>query len=88
MRAEPCLFGLDTLVALGFSELPEKDRRTPAVFWTGQAKQTLTFSDAITLVRRHIWRFWILESPRHATALQKLTPKEKHSLIQVLTQAL
>lgn len=88
LRAEPCLFGLYTLVALWFSELPEKDRQTPAVAWTGQAKQMLTFSDAITLVRRHIWRFWILESPRHATALQKLTSKEKHSLLQVLTQAI
>ena len=88
LRAEPCLLGLYTLVALWFSELPEKERRTPAVSWTGSEKQALTFSDAITLVRRHIWRFWILESPRHATALQKLMPKEKHTLLEVLTQAL
>ena len=88
LRAEPCLFGLYTLVALWFSELPEKERETPAVGWTGQEKETLTFSDAITLVRRRIWRVWILESPRHATALQKLSPKEKHTLLDVLTQAL
>jgi hypothetical protein len=88
LRAEPCLFGLYTLVALWFSELPESERRAPAVAWTGSAKQTLTFSDAITLVRRHIWRNWVLESPHHVIAFQKLTPKEKHTLLELITQAL
>lgn len=88
LRAEPCLFGLYTLVALWFAELPEKERREPAVSWTGSEKQTLAFSDAITLVRRHIWRFWVLESPRHAAAFQKLTTKEKHTLLELVTQAL
>ncbi len=88
LRAEPCLFGLYTLVALWVAELPEKERREPAVAWTGCEKQTLTFSDAITLVRRRIWRFWVLESPRHAVAFQKLTMKEKHTLLELVTQAL
>ncbi len=88
LRAEPCLFGLYTLIALWFSELPEHERRAPAVTWTGSVKQTLTYSDAITLVRRHIWRNWVLESPRHATAFQKLTPKEKQSILTLLTQAM
>lgn len=88
LRAEPCLFGLYTLVALWFSELPENERRQPAVGWTGSVKQTLTFSDAITLVRRHIWRNWVLESPRHATVFQKLTTGDKHVLLGLLTQAL
>lgn len=88
LRAEPCLFGLYTLIALWFSELPDSERRTPSVGWTGCVKQTLTFSDAITLVRRQIWRFWILESPRHATAFQKLTPREKYTILEVLTQAI
>lgn len=79
LRAEPCLLGLDTLVALWFSELPESERREPAVGWTGSAKQTPTFSDAITLVRRHIWRNWVLESPRDAIAFLKLTSKETHT---------
>ena len=74
LRAEPCLFGLYTSIALCFSELPEQERREPVVEWTGSVKQTLTFSDAITLVRRNIWRCWVWESPRHATAFQKLTP--------------
>src|SRR6185437_15235915 len=52
LRAEPCLFGLYTLAALWFSELPESERRKPVVAWMGSAKQAPTFSDAITLVRR------------------------------------
>lgn len=88
LRAEPCLFGLYTLIALWFSELPEHERREPVVGWTGSVKQTLTFSDAITLVRRHIWRCWVLESPGHATAFQKLTAKERHLMLGLLTQAM
>lgn len=88
LRAEPCLFGLYTLIALWFSELPAQERWEPVVDWTGSAKQTLTFSDAITLVRRHIWRCWVLESPRHATAFQKLTSQEKHLMLGLLTQAM
>jgi hypothetical protein len=88
LRAEPCLLGLYTLVALWYSELPESERAQPVVGWTGTEKKSLTFSDAITLVRRHVWRHWIFESPRHAPAFRKLSPKEKHSLLDVVTQAL
>lgn len=88
LRAEPCLFGLYTLVALWFSELSEREHQAPVVAWIGSVKQAQTFSDAITLVRRHIWRNWVLESPRHAAAFQKLTRTEKHRLLEVLTQAL
>lgn len=88
LRAEPCLFGLYTLIALWFSELPERERRSPAIKWTGSIKHTLTFSDAVTLVRRNIWRSWVLECPRHATLFQKLTPKEKQLMLTVLTQAM
>lgn len=88
LRAEPCLFGLYTLITLWFSELPESERQATVVGWTGSVKQTLTFSDAITLVRRHIWRSWVLEGPRHATAFQKLTPREKSMILELLTQAM
>jgi uncharacterized protein YerC len=88
LRAEPCLFGLYTLITLWFSELPDSERQATVVGWTGSVKKTLTFSDAITLVRRHIWRSWVLEGPRHATAFQKLTPREKSTILELLTQAM
>jgi hypothetical protein len=86
LRAEPCLLGLYTLVALWFAELPVS--RRPVVPWTGSAKSGLTFSDALTLVRREIWRFWIMESPAHSTAFRKLTTPEKRALLELVTQAL
>lgn len=88
LRAEPCLFGLYTLVALWFSELPGRDRAEPVVAWTGTVKQTLTFSDAITLVRRQVWRLWVLESPGHALAFHKLNPRQQDALLNIITQAL
>lgn len=86
LRAEPCLFGLYTLVALWFAELPEKERRHPVVPWTGMTKQHLTFSDAITIIRRHIWRHWLFESPTYFSVFQKLNPAEKQLILQAVTQ--
>lgn len=88
LRAEPRLFGLYTLITLWFAELPDSERKATVVGWSGSVQKTLTFSDAITLVRRHIWRFWVLEGPRHATAFQKLTPREKSTMVELLTQAM
>jgi len=72
------------LVVLGTAE---NERRNPAVSWTGRIRQTLTFSDAITLVRRHIWQSWVLEHQRHATVFHKPINGEKHLLLDLLTQA-
>ena len=88
LRAEPCLFGLCSLVALRFSELPQAERQTPLVIWTGSLKPNLTFSDAVTIVRRNDWRIWILESPRRAPAIQKLTAQEQPAVLDAVTQAL
>jgi hypothetical protein len=52
MRAAPCLFGLYSVVAVRYHSLPEA-KRTGAVSWPG--KETVTFSDALTAVRRRIW---------------------------------
>jgi len=50
LRAEPCLLALYTLVAWLYAELPMRYRRVRAVAWLG--KVDVTFSDAITAVRR------------------------------------
>lgn len=85
-RAEPCLFGLFSLVALWFSHLPPSQRETPVVQWQG--KQHLTFSDAITCVRQDLWRNWVFKHPRHYAAFEKLNPRERTLVITALTQAL
>jgi hypothetical protein len=51
-RAAPCLFGLYTVVAVLFHALPAA-KRGGSVSWAGKA--TVTFSDALTAVRRCVW---------------------------------
>lgn len=85
LRAEPCLFGLYSIVALWYAALPERDRQNIEPTWTG--KTTITFSDAITLVRRDLWSRWIFATPAFQRVVQKLTPKQKQQLTRTLTVA-
>jgi hypothetical protein len=86
LRAEPCLFGLYTLVALWFADLSKSASGTPNIAWVARVKPASTFSDAIAMVRQQIWRYWVLQCPRHAPALKKLTPRERSSLIQLVAR--
>ncbi len=61
LRAEPCLFGLYTIVVLLYAGLPAPWRRVRAVDWPG--KRDFTFSDAITAVRRWLWLVWVFGTP-------------------------
>ena len=61
LRAEPCLFGLYSVVALWYAALPDRDRDNLEPTWIG--KTIVTFSDAITLVRCDLWRRWIFATP-------------------------
>jgi len=83
LRAEPCLFCLYSVVALWYAALPERDRQNIEPTWTG--KTTVTFSDAITLVRRDLWQRWIFATPAFKLVMQKLTPKQKRQLTRTLT---
>ncbi len=51
-RAAPCLFGLDTVVALIDDATPAA-LRPGALAWPGKA--AVTFSDALACVRRRTW---------------------------------
>ena len=91
LRAEPCLFILYSVVALWYAALPERDRQdlqpTPYFKPVQAGKTTVTFSDAITLVRRDLWRRWIFATPAFQAVVQKLTPTQKRQLIRTLTLA-
>jgi hypothetical protein len=52
LRVAPCLFGLYSVVALLYNELPAS-RRVRSVEWPG--KVGVTFADALTTVRRWAW---------------------------------
>lgn len=53
LRAAPCLFGLFSVVSLLSSALPAGTMALGAVSYRG--KTEVTFSDAITAVRRQLW---------------------------------
>ena len=69
-RAEPCLLGLYSVVALLYWLLPAAEQEQGAVDWEGKA--TVTFSDAITAVRRWLWTRWVFPRVGHADTFAKL----------------
>jgi hypothetical protein len=85
LRVGPCLFGLYTIVAWLYAELPRSGTRVRAVNWPG--KHDVTFSDAITAVRRWLWLEWILTIPGHRDAFQKLAPGFQQILLNGLAPA-
>ena len=60
LRAAPCLFGLYSVVAVLYAELPADATAEGAVRYRGKAE--VTFSDAISAVRRRLWLEGVFES--------------------------
>jgi hypothetical protein len=85
LRAEPCLFGLYTVVVLLYAGLPARWRRVRAVDWPG--KRDVTFSDAITAVRRWLWLEWVFATPSRRGALRKLGGGLRQILFNALAPA-
>jgi Transposase DDE domain len=84
-RAEPCLLGLYSVVALRYWLLAPADQAQGTVEWEG--KQTVTFSDAISAVRRWLWRHWVFPRAGHAQAFAKLPQEFQQLLLSVLAPA-
>jgi hypothetical protein len=84
LRAAPCLFGLYTAVALLFAALPEAKRRG-SVSWPGKAG--VTFSDALTAVRRWLWAEGVVRHAAGGTALEKLPEALQEILFTALAPA-
>jgi DDE superfamily endonuclease/Archaeal putative transposase ISC1217 len=70
LRVAPCLFGLYSVVAVLYTQVPKRHARLRAIEWPG--KNYATFSDAITAVRRWLWQEWIFAIPAHHEAFAKL----------------
>jgi hypothetical protein len=85
LRAEPCLLGLYTVVAWLYHQLPRDLQENGPVVWLG--KDTITFSDAITVVRRWLWQDWVLARPDHRDAFAKLPDPLKETLFYALAPA-
>lgn len=80
-RAAPCLFGLYTVVAVLFHSLPA-GKRAGSVRWAGKA--TVTFSDALTAVRRWVWAEGIFPQAGANTAVAELPPEVRELLLSAL----
>jgi len=85
LRAAPCLFGLYTVVALLYASLPAKYRRLRTLTWPG--KQDVSFSEAITAVRRWLWVEWVFAIPGHQQAFSKLSRPFQSLLLSALAPA-
>jgi hypothetical protein len=85
LRVEPCLFGLYSVVAALYSQLPKRYARVRLVEWAG--KQDVTFSDAITAVRRWLWLEWVFALPGHRQAFAKLSRAFRRLLLHGLAPA-
>ena len=70
LRAAPCLFGLYAVVALLYAELPAEATAEGGVKYRGKA--TVTFSDAISAVRRQLWVEGVFEGHGQTEAFRNL----------------
>jgi hypothetical protein len=65
LRAAPCLFGLFSVVAALYAQLPARYAERVGILWPGKTDRT--FSDASTAVRRWLWFEWAFAAPEHYT---------------------
>jgi hypothetical protein len=84
LRAAPCLFGLYTVVALLYWQLPES-KRSGQVTWPGKAG--ITFSDALAAVRRWLWTEWVFRQLPGGQHLEKLPATVLDTLFTALAPA-
>jgi hypothetical protein len=84
LRAAPCLFGLYTVVALLYASLPAS-KRQGAVSWPGKAG--VTFSDALTAVRRWLWAEGVFREAGGGTVVEKLPQPLQEILFATLAPA-
>ena len=82
LRAEPSLLALYTLVVWLYAELPARYRQVRVVDWLG--KSDVTFSDAITAVRRYLWVEGVFSISGHREAFEKLGRPLRQILLQGL----
>lgn len=85
LRTGPCLFGLYAVIALWYAELPTRWQRQRAV--AKGVNQDVTFSDAITAVRRWLWTEWVFATPGHKDTFAKIPARLRQALLRGLAPA-
>lgn len=84
LRLAPCLFGLYTAVAVLYAALPAS-KRSGSITWPG--KQVVTFSDALTAVRRWLWAEGVFSQVENGTNLEKLPASLREIIFSALAPA-
>jgi hypothetical protein len=79
-----CLFGLYSLAAVLYHALPEA-KRTGAIAWPGKA--AVTFSDALTSVRRWLWGECVFPQAGCDGGLEKVPRPLRELLLAALVPA-
>ena len=85
LRAAPCLFGLYSVVALLYAALPAGAAAEGAVSYRG--KSEVTFSDAIGVVRRRLWREGVFESHGQTEVFENLPLALRGVILEALAPA-
>ena len=86
LRAAPCLFGIYTLVVIMYHRMSARWKETPAITWIG--KDTTTFSDVITSVRRWLWVQWVFETTCTTVVFSKLPAPFRRTVLAAITAAI
>lgn len=84
LRAEPSLFLLYSLIAYWYVQLP-KSEQVIHISWEG--KQHVTYSDAITSVRRNAWQNYLFPQTDSDPTVEKLTKKKTTQILNAITLA-
>jgi hypothetical protein len=82
LRVEPCLFCFYTLVVYWFDYLPKRNQEAIHLNWAG--KTNISFSDALTSVRRNAWSDYLFPHPTPNTPVEKLTTRKQQTILDAL----
>ncbi len=85
LRAAPCLFGLYSVVVCLYVMTPPQYKEKAGVQWTG--KQQLTFSDALTCVRKWLWVEWVFATSGQKQTFENLPEDFRDMLLSGLAPA-
>ncbi len=86
LRAAPCLFGVYSLVVLMYHRLSTRWKEVQGIQWIG--KDTTTFSDVITAVRRWLWTEWVFEKVCVTVPFSKLPAPFRRTVLAAVTAAI
>lgn len=85
LRVAPCLFGLYSVIALLYAQLPAANHDHFAITWAG--KKHAAFADGLAAVRQWLWVEWAFVTHDQNDTFTKLPSPLRKLLLHALTQA-